>query len=618
MNYFHNDESDIDTRITPLTILPSIRDIPPMTHFSMITLLTQQNSEYPYTHDLVMLDSFKSMNTNTPPIPNVQRIITPLNARSWQLALSTHPDSSLVAYLLSGINQGFRIGFDNNTRLESAHANMLSAEQNPKVVTEYLHKEQQARRIVGPLPMTNFVKVVHTSRFGVIPKKRQPGKWRLILDLSFPAEHSVNAGIDKRLSSLQYTSVDDAAKIISELGPQAHLAKIDIAHAYRNIPVHPTDRHLLGMQWSNQLFVDTVLPFGLRSAPKIFCAVSDALEWILFKRGISSCLHYIDDFITFGRANSSQCEQNLHLITTTCEELGVPLQVEKIEGPACVMTFLGIEFDTENMIMRLPDDKRCHLQQLLDNWLKTKRAARKREVLSLIGELAHACKVVSPGRIFLRRIIDCSTSRPALDDWIRISTEFKSDLMWWSIFLNSWNGISMLQSHLDRKPDIHVFTDASGGWGCGATWNRDWFKAPWSKAWLNVNIATKELVPIILAVAIWGDQWLAKHVQFHSDNTAVVAVIKSKSSRDPSIMHLLRCLHFFSARYDITVSAVHVPGVCNSMADALSRDDCKKFFLLSPKSKQVPSTVTKALWTVVVESQPDWLSPNWRLKLGNI
>ena len=50
------------------------------------------------------------------------------------------------------------------------------------------------------------------------------------------------------------------------------MAKIDIAHAYRNVPMHPTDRYLLGMQWKNEIYMDAALPFGLRSAPKILCS----------------------------------------------------------------------------------------------------------------------------------------------------------------------------------------------------------------------------------------------------------------------------------------------------------------------------------------------------------
>ena len=61
----------------------------------------------------------------------------------------------------------------------------------------------------------------------------------------------------------------------------ALLAKNDIQKAYRNIPVHPQDRMLLGMMWEGSLFVDSALPFGLRSVPKSFTAVADAAKWIV-------------------------------------------------------------------------------------------------------------------------------------------------------------------------------------------------------------------------------------------------------------------------------------------------------------------------------------------------
>ena len=48
------------------------------------------------------------------------------------------------------------------------------------------------------------------------------------------------------------------------------LAKMDIKHAYRNVPVHPVDRRLLGMCWEDIVYVDTTLPIGLRFAPLIF------------------------------------------------------------------------------------------------------------------------------------------------------------------------------------------------------------------------------------------------------------------------------------------------------------------------------------------------------------
>ena len=121
---------------------------------------------------------------------------------------------------------------------------------------------------------------IYISSFGIIPKKAA-GKWRLIVDLSSPPKHSVNDDIARDLASLEYITVDDAAEALVRKGEGALLAKVDIKHVYRNIPVHPDDRWLLGMVGSGALFIDTALPFGLRSACKIFYAVADAVEWIL-------------------------------------------------------------------------------------------------------------------------------------------------------------------------------------------------------------------------------------------------------------------------------------------------------------------------------------------------
>jgi len=134
--------------------------------------------------------------------------------------------------------------------------------------------------------------------------------------------------------------VNAAVKQIVKLGQGALMAKIDVKHAYRNVPVHPEDRSLLGMEWDGKVFLDKTLPFGLRSAPKIFCALADALEWILEAAGVEWSIHYIDDFFTVGPPHSESCQGHLSRIVETCRELGIPLKREKVEGPTCTITFL--------------------------------------------------------------------------------------------------------------------------------------------------------------------------------------------------------------------------------------------------------------------------------------
>ena len=107
------------------------------------------------------------------------------------------------------------------------------------------------------------------------------------------------------------------------------------------------------------------------------------------------------------------------------------------------------------------------MKLLINSW-RNHKSAKKRQLLSLIGHLAHACKVVPPGRTFLRRIINLSCVPKDLDHWVRLNAEFQLDIHWWHLFLEKWNGISCICTHVPSKEDVIVATDASGSWGCGA------------------------------------------------------------------------------------------------------------------------------------------------------
>ena len=123
------------------------------------------------------------------------------------------------------------------------------------------------------------------------------------------------------------------------------------------------------MQWNGHIYVDVMLPFRLRSAPKIFNAVADALEWCVAREGVQEIYHYLDDFATIGPPNSDQCSWNLHTLQTVCNDLGVPLAAKKQAGPATIIKFLGIIIDTIQQELRLPEEKLNRLQSLLKEWI---------------------------------------------------------------------------------------------------------------------------------------------------------------------------------------------------------------------------------------------------------
>ena len=119
------------------------------------------------------------------------------------------------------------------------------------------------------------------------------------------------------------------------------------------------------------------------------------------------------------------------------------------------------------MEARLPDDKLLRIRTQLAAWLEKKKAT-KREILSLVGLLQHATKVVKSGRTFLSRMYSRAARLRELHYYTKLTKDFRSDLQWWYVFINSWNGISFLESiHSRTTADYYIATDASGSWGCG-------------------------------------------------------------------------------------------------------------------------------------------------------
>ena len=152
--------------------------------------------------------------------------------------------------------------------------------------------------------------------------------------------------------SYAQSSIEDAINDIITLEKGTMLAKVDIKSVFRLLPVHPADRHLLGMQWQSNTFIDHYLPFGLHCAPKLFNILADLLTWILKQQGMHIVHHYLDDFLILGPPATNICQANLESIKHICQLLDVPLAIEKIEGPSTQLTFLGITLDTINMEAR--------------------------------------------------------------------------------------------------------------------------------------------------------------------------------------------------------------------------------------------------------------------------
>lgn len=445
------------------------------------------------------------------------------------------------------------------------------------VVRKKLDKELGLHRISGPYtskPFENFI----CSPLGLVPKKSQ-GEFRIIHDLSFPEGNSVNEHIPRDKAVVQYESIENVIQLIKKFGVGALMAKLDIENGYRNIPIHPLDYHFLGFVWNNQYYFDKCLPMGASSACQLFEKLSTSLQWIMLnKYKASGMSHLIDDFFFIGPPSSQKCLSDVKNFENLCQRLGVPLKQSKTILPTTCLTIYGIEIDSVHMISRLPEDKLVNLRQLLAKTVH-RRKVHLKELQSLIGSLNFACQVVTPGRAFLRRLIDLTCHVSDAFEEIDFTSEERADIKAWQLFIDNFNGKSIFhQDEWQSSHKLHMYTDASGSMGYAAVYGSKWFVEFWLDIHANYHISIKELFPIVLLMEIWGTHLSNQKILFFSDNLAVVQVVNKQSCKDKTLMKLVRRLVVAAMKNNILFKAKHIPGKQNVLADYLSRfkfqEDC--------------------------------------------
>ena len=212
----------------------------------LLKLSNLHSGRYQYTQDLLALEQAGRARSLA---LNIGRAASPLRSQAWEAGLLSYPDQQFGQFLLRGIRDGFRIGARELGGRQSSKRNLQSAYEHPQIIRDYLAREESLGRIHRLSPQDlSTLPLIQVNPFGVIPKRHQPNKWCLIVDLSSPAGKSVNDAIDRDLCSIAYTSIDNAVSFIQALGPGCLPAKLDLREAYRAVPIHPQDRPLLAMQ----------------------------------------------------------------------------------------------------------------------------------------------------------------------------------------------------------------------------------------------------------------------------------------------------------------------------------------------------------------------------------
>ena len=173
--------------------------------------------------------------------------------------------------------------------------------------------------------------------------------------------------------------------------------------------------------------------------------------------------------LSHGRSPASPtCARYLSTFLIACNRLGILVAMDKVDGPVPTLTFLSLELDATQQRIYLPRDKLTALMAELRTWASCTHTT-KRELLSLIGNLAFAVRAVSVGHLFLRCLISLSTTVHCLHHRLRLGIQVQADITWWSNF-PTWNGTAQfINPDIVAAPDLQLFTDASGHSTAGRT-----------------------------------------------------------------------------------------------------------------------------------------------------
>ena len=277
-----------------------------------------------------------------------------------------------------------------------------------------------------------------------------------------------------------------------------------------------------------------------------------------------------------------------------CHILNVPLSKDKTKGPSQIMDFLGFELNSLSETILLPKVKVEKGLLLLSSFL-SKKKCKLSELQSLLGFLNFACAVIIPGRAFLQRLYGATVGVAKPYFYIRLNQELKKDLQLWFHFFQFHNGITFYRHQLFLSPEvIHVYSDAAKSLGYAAILDSHWFYAAWPSAWWSEqNIVLLELVPIVLALEVWGHLLRDKVVVFHTDNLALVSVINNQKSKEPLVMLLVRSFVFNQLLHNVSLKAVHVPGYLNVNADMLSRLQVQRFMEANRGADTIPAKLPR-------------------------
>ena len=480
-------------------------------------------------------------------------------------------------YIVRGALYGFKVVNDScpseymcyNYDFTPAERNLMSIKMRSELQKEYIS--------VVDTPMS----CVHA--LGCVPKGEGI---RVVVDCSRPALTAVNNYTDEVSEKFHYKSVRDVTDML--MGGEV-LCTLDISDAYRAIHTDPQSRSKQGLSWDFGKgpvhMRDNRLSMGLSSSPYCFNRISDFVVRVLHAEGVPRCVNYLDDFCIVSDTQE-QGRVDQRCLMRLLRHLGFDISFKKLIDPSTYTRFLGIDIDTVNMCLFLPEDKMARLKATVVDY-SHRISATKQELDELAGLLAHCSCVIKGGRTFTRRVYDLCASESHPHRQVKLTEEFREDITWWCGFADIFNGSAKIIG--PSSPMIGLYSDSSF-WGYGAYSNRDWVAGPWDETnkWAKrlghhyagttevvseENINVLEMFPILQAAKRWGQEWRDRRICAVTDNTQVMWGLRKGRSKNSFSMEWIREIFWLSVEHNFIIDSVYISTDDNILCDSLSRLD---------------------------------------------
>ena len=386
------------------------------------------------------------------------------------------------------------------------------------------------------------------------------GGWRPVLDLS---------ALNRFLLEVPFR-METVASIREAVRPGDWGASLDLTDAYFHVPIAKADRKWLRFVWEGQVFQFRALPFGLSLAPWVFTRIARELGTVLRSMGIRIRM-YLDDWLVLADSQE-RCGRHMNTLLAATSHLGFLTNVGKSDlTPSQRFCYLGMQFDTVSFTVTPVQRRVDRLLKRLSGMSEASQVSA-RQMMGLLGTLESLAPLVPLGRLHKREL-----QRRVRERWTPSSLpwDFQIELgPWWSTAVRQWSDVRWLLRGVPialPPPSLHLFTDASmQGWG--AHLGMQVASGLWTPLQQSLHINLLEMEAVRLALLAFLPSLRGSQILVRTDNTSVACYLNKQGGvRSPSLSRAAEAILLWTQEWDIVLTAQHVPGCLNVIADSLSR-----------------------------------------------